>query len=199
MGGIFSGQGASHKPSLENLYSIDVCKLYRCGALQTGTKMKYRYSDGYFLKMECKEKFWGWDHCLHIRYPVVGEDNRVKMKEQVIGFEMVDVLNGKAKRPYFFCPQLECHASKLYLGDTGFGHRSYHGYLYESQRQGHFDRAIRTCNNIKKKLSCLEGHSASEKPIRPKGMHRKTYAKYVKKHNSASRSIFYRLGPLADY
>lgn len=198
MGGYYSGRRASTKKSMEAFHAIDVCQLYRDGALTTGKVTVVRFSDGYLVRITCKEKFWGWEHCLRIQYPVLGDDNEYKTKEQVIGFEMIPVLKGKAQRPYFFCPRLECHASKLFLGDTGFAHRSYHGNLYDIQRMGHFDRAIKSCNEIKKKLSCFSDGAASDSPSRPKGMHRKTYVRYLAKHAKASRHIFYALGPLVD-
>ena len=197
MGGYYSGRRASNEKSIEAFYAIDICQLYRDGALTTGKITFVRFSDGYFVKIKCKEQFWGWKHCLKVKYPIWGSDHKIEVKDQVIGFEMVDVLKGKAQRPYFFCPQLECHASKLFLGDTGFAHRSYHGNLYDIQRMGHFDRSIKSCRKIQEKLSCSLAGAASEPPSRPKGMHRKTYARYLKKHARASRGIIQQLGSMA--
>lgn len=194
MGGIYSGRQASHEPCIEDFYSLDVCLLYRRGFLEPNVEDVLWLPNGYGIEIVCKENYWGWERCIIVEYLSRQADGKIKRNEQVIGIEFVDVLNGKARRPYFYCPKLEERVSVLILGDSGFAHRTYYGYLYRIQRLGHFDRAVMSGRKIKNKLGCSDSDAASDPPFRPKGMHRKTFRKYQRKHAKAVWPIIAKIG-----
>ncbi|MFK0572920.1 hypothetical protein [Endozoicomonas sp.] len=186
MGGYNSGKKGSGEKSVEDFYSLDVCWLYQQGMLKPGKRGIVRLGNDFAVKVKCKAKFWGWQQCLYVWYPVWNEAGKIETREQVIGFEMVSTLNGKSQRPYFFCPMLEIRAGKLLMGSNGFAHRKWYGPLYHGQTLGHFDRAIRACRVIRNRLGSAEMEFATDRPDRPKGMHQSTYRKYLEKHARAA-------------
>jgi hypothetical protein len=80
------------------------------------------------------------------------------------------------RRPYFLCPGRGCGrlVSKLYGAGTYFLCRHCYRLAYASQRENHYDRALRRANNIRMRLGGKPG-LALPFPERPKGMHEKTY------------------------
>lgn len=180
MGGYSSGRKACVKKIVEQYYSIDVCWCYRNGLLEPGRKAIVRFDHSFAIKTQCMTHFWGCGQCLHVKYPALNRAGKVENKEQVIGFEWV--MNGKARRPYFYCPMLGILAGKLLMGRDGLAHRRWYGPHYFSQTLGHFDRALWSCRLIKKKLGDSVSEFATDLPLKPKGMHKHTYQKYLDKH-----------------
>ena len=193
MGGYNSGRKASEKPSIDDLYALDVCQLYRDGVLNDDRSIVIRFRDGYVVRIQCRYDYWGWKQCLEIKYPIHLDNHQLGTGSQVIGIEWRPVLNGRSQRPYFLCPSLEILASKLFLGDLGFTHRKTHDCLYRTQRLGHFDRAVRACRRIQSKLGCVDGNAASDEPSKPKGMHQTVFKGHCMNHKKAANIILQHL------
>lgn len=194
MGGYLSGRQASNIPSIEDHYSLDICLLYRRGFLEPEVKNVFWFPDGFEILITCKADYRSWSRCIIVEYLSRRSDGKVQHIKEVVGIEMVGVLNGKAQRPYFHCPKLEKRAGVLILGNRGFAHRTYYRYLYRIQRQGHFDRAVTSGKKIKEKLGGSDQEAATDPPVRPKGMHRKTFNKLRKKHAKAVAPIMEKIG-----
>lgn len=194
MGGCNSGRKSSGEKNVEDFYALDVCWLYRKGLLEPGRKTVIRFGKAFAIKMECKTRFWGWEQCLYVKYPVWNDAGKIETREQVIGFEWVSTLKGKTRRPYFYCPMLEIRAGKLLMGHNGFAHRRWYGLLYYSQTLGYFDRSLKSCRAIKDLLGNTAAEFATDPPQRPKGMHQKTYRKYLNKHRRAALPAIARMG-----
>ena len=194
MGGYYSGRQSSHKPSIEDLHSLDVCLLYRRGFLEPDVEDVLWLLDGHGIEITCKENYCGWSLCILAEYLKRKQNGKLERIEEVIGIEMVKTLNGKTQRPYFYCPKSGKRAGILLLGNSGLAHRSYYRYLYRVQRQGHFDRAITSGRKIKEKLGCSTPGAATDPPVRPKGMHPKTFNNYLKKHARAVKPIIDKIG-----
>ncbi len=195
MGGYFSGRKAGGKKSIEDFLSLDICWLYRLGVLEPGRRCVLRYHNGYAILVECNELVYGKLYCLYIQYEMQNGGN-IDLRIQVINYEWVSVLNGKTQRPYFICPVMDVRAGKLLLGEQGFVHRTYFDNLYRIQRLGHFDRAIKSCNRIKFRLGCLDSSAATDPPEKPKGMHERTYRKYLYRHSKSAEPIIALLGDM---
>ena len=196
MGGYLSGRQASSKPSIEDHYSLDICLLNRRGFLEPEEKNVFWFSDGYEILITCRADYRGWSLCIIVQYLSRLSDGKIQCIEELIGIEIVDVLNGKAQRPYFHCPKLARRVGVLILGNRGFAHRTYYRYLYRIQRQGHFDRAVTSGRKIKQRLGGSDQEAATDSPDRPKGMHRKTFNKLRKKHARAVAPIMEKIGHL---
>ena len=194
MGGYNSGRKSGGEKTVEDFYSLDICWLYRQGLLEPGRRAVVRFGKAFAIKLECKANFWGWEQCLHIHYPAWNSAGKIETRVQTVGFEWRNTLNGKTRRPYFFCPMLEIRAGKLLMGNNGFAHRTWYGPLYHGQTLGHFDRSIRTCSAIRNKLGSAATELATDPPDRPKGMHQTTYRKYLKNTLIASRPAKARMG-----
>jgi hypothetical protein len=84
------------------------------------------------------------------------------------------------ERPYFVCRGVvngvTCSRQvlKLYGADTYFLCRHCYQLAYASQREDRCDRALRRADKIRMRLGGEPG-MASVFPVRPKGMHRRTY------------------------
>lgn len=194
MGGYLSGRQASSRPSIEDHYSIDVCLLYRRGFLEPGVENVFWFPDGYEVLIACRTNYRGWPLCITVVYLSRLPEGKVRLMKEVIGVEMVDVLNGRAQRPYFHCPKLGKRVGVLILGNKGFAHRTYYRYLYRIQRQGHFDRSVTSGRKVKEKLGGSDREAATDPPDRPKGMQWKTFNRLRKKHAKAVAPIMEKIG-----
>ncbi len=192
MGGYYSGRKASNKPNIDDLYSLDVCQLYRDKGLVGGNANIVRYTGGYYLTVFCLKAPSNTQLELAITYDVLC-NGTLRSLRQVVMVEWLDVLNGRARRPYFICPQSGRYASKLYLGHKGFAHRTCCGLIYRIQRLGHFDRAFESLRSIKARLKSNDADAATDPPSRPKGMHKQTYQKHLTKHYRLAAPILEKL------
>ena len=174
MGGYLSGRPASGKPCVEDRINLDVCYLYREGYLEPGCETVLQHRRGGSFLLQCYENYFGWPLCVSITWATIDADKTRTEHNQVIGVEFVDVLKGKARRPYFYCPFTEKRVGVLVMGERGFGHRTFYGYDYKAQRLGHIDRALNSAGNIKKKLGGVNLDGAiTDELLRPKGMHKR--------------------------
>lgn len=200
MGGYLSGRSGSGKPSVEDCMNLNVCYLYREGLLEPGRVTVLQNHRGGSFFVQCRENYFGWPLCISITWTTIGSDKARTEHNQVIGVEFVDVLNGKARRPYFLCPFTEKRVGVLVMGDRGFGHRTFYGYDYKSQRMGHMDRAMNSAAKIKKKLGGLNlGGALTDDLMKPKCMHKNTFARYVDKHRRAIAPLAWRLAVMSDW
>ena len=195
MGGYHSGRKASSQPSLDDLYSLDVCQIYRDQGLVQGSTTVIRYAGGYALTVFCPADQAGTGLQLVTTYDVLCAGERQSCR-QIVRVDWLEVLNGKASRPYFICPRSGRYASKLYLSSRGFVHRTLCGLIYRSQRLGHFDRALVSLRKNKARMNVATGDAATDPPARPKGMHWRTYQKHLFKHCRISGPV---LEVLADF
>ncbi|WP_263081276.1 hypothetical protein [Endozoicomonas sp. Mp262] len=191
MGGYYSGRKPSSKPNIDDLYSLDVCQLYRDHGLAEGNTTIVRYKNEYFLQVLCRKDQETADLQLLINFDVLCHGER-QTREQIIRVDWLEMLNGKARRPYFICPQSGRYASKLYLSYKGFAHRLHYNLVYRTQRLGHFDRAVQQMRSIKAHLNNDSG-AATDFPLKPKGMHRKTYLKLLGRHQRAAVPVLEKL------
>ncbi|GAA4650942.1 hypothetical protein GCM10023116_32250 [Kistimonas scapharcae] len=194
MGGYLSGRPGSGKPSVEDCINLNVCNLYHKGLLEPGSRTVLKNRRGGSFLFQCRENYFGWPLCVSITWATIGSDKVRTEHNQVIGVEFVDVLNGKARRPYFFCPFTEKRVGVLVMGDRGFGHRTFYGYDYKAQRMGHIDRALNSARKVKEKVGGVNLSGAlTDDLLRPKGMHKSTFARYVDQHQRAIAPIVWRV------
>jgi hypothetical protein len=93
-------------------------------------------------------------------------------------------------RPYFICPGvvngITCgrRVAKLYYRHRYFLCRHCYGLAYASQREGHWERALRRANKLRQRLGGEPG-GASPFPKRPKGMWRRIYQQLCEQASEA--------------
>jgi hypothetical protein len=179
MGGFGSTRWAwiSTKEAVEGNRSLDINRLNRAGCLRPG------YRGGWEWKRDGERVAWiqfrrDGDRLI-LSYRVRRHGGEWQDVEQPTPIVWIPCRFGGA-RPYFVCPGIvngiACgrRVSKLYGAGTYFLCRHCYRLAYTSQREDHYDRALRRANNIRMRLGGEPG-TASVFPNRPKGLHHKTY------------------------
>jgi hypothetical protein len=107
---------------------------------------------------------------------------RAKSRQQKIEITRTACHYG-GDRPWLVCPKCGKRAGKLYTHECYFHYqcRKCWDLAYPSNRYSDFDAAIARINRIKSKLDS----NRDGEPIRPKGMHRRTYAALLAELDSA--------------
>jgi hypothetical protein len=93
------------------------------------------------------------------------------------------------QRWWFLCPRTGPRVTKLYLpwGALCFASRHAFGLAYQSQRETPSDRALRRAFKLRRRLGSMGG--IGERIRRPKGMHRRTFAREIAKVEEAETLV----------
>ena len=108
----------------------------------------------------------------------------IRLKGKKLYIAWVDVLGGKAKRPYWVCPATAVNVGVLYYGFQGFASRNFYNIPYWNQIQSRSYRASGAAHAIREKLGCPGG--LHQPLIKPKGMRWKTFEKWQMKYQKAA-------------
>ena len=170
MGGFGSGGwNRTGRATTAAAFRLDVNGLNRGGALAPGCYRPWTWTrDGEPIG---NINIYATDNCVTLIYRSrIGNGEWGDHRERVpISWEPCRF---GGRRPFFHCPN--CARRVLYL----FGLRRYlcrvcHGLSYPSQRERESERAQRKANRIRVQLGGEPGWQKI--PLRPKGMHRRTY------------------------
>jgi hypothetical protein len=99
--------------------------------------------------------------------------------------------NFGGERPWFLCPGIGCgrRVAVLHAAGKYFLCRHCYGLSYESQREDKAHRALRRAQKIRERLG--GGASMLEPfPMKPKGMHWRTYERLFREHYGAGMEQF---------
>jgi len=181
MGGAGSGRWYrwNAQPTLENYRCLDINLMSQEGAIKEGALVKgqWVWSD---VETDEESSSIGYnsntkdENNLYLKVSYTLTDSRLKFDYKIRLSTSKPYYGGK--RYWFLCPVTEKRVSKLYLipSDGHFVSRHVYKILYASQMKGELDRAI---DKKWKIISKTDGHTY---PIRPKGMHHKTFNKILK-------------------
>jgi hypothetical protein len=174
MGGFGSGRpSGSGRDTAEGARSLDINRLNRAGCLRPGYLGSWQWTrDG---ERVADIAIQAAADLLTLSYRIRQQGGEWRDVEQPTPIVWVRCRFG-GRRPYFLCPGRGCgrRVSNLYGAGTYFLCRHCYRLAYASQRENHFDRALRRANNIRMRLGG-EPCMASLFPKRPKGMHRRNY------------------------
>jgi hypothetical protein len=174
MGGIGSGRPSGFgRDTVETCRSIDVNRLHREGCLRSGWLGGWQWTrDG---ERVADIVIRAAADRLTLSYRIRQHGGEWQDIEQPTPIVWVPCRFG-GRRPYFLCPARRCgrRGSKVYGAGAYFLCRHCYRLAYASQRENHFDRALRRANDIRMQLGGEPG-MASLFPQRPRGMHRRTY------------------------
>ncbi len=170
---------------------LDACQLHRQGTLDQSVAAQLSFSNDCRVFVKCQSNT-ATSFRLVIGYPAEIHGNLVIRSQYIVG-EWVPVLGGRTTRPYFRCPLTGQRAGKLVLGCQGFAHRSYYGGLYLSQSLNVVDQALSRAMTVKRRIGGIAMDGAiTEVPLRPQGMHRKTYGRLMNRYAKAMSPVLRR-------
>jgi hypothetical protein len=168
MGGFGSTRWASTNTSgtVEGERSLDINRLNRAGCLRPGYRGGWEWKRdservaGIVLRTTVDQ--------LTLSYRVRRQGDQWRDVEQPTQILWVACQFG-GRRPYFLCPGRGCGrlVSKLYGAGTYFLCRHCYRLAYASQRENHYDRALRRANKIRMRLGGEPG-AASPLPETPR-------------------------------
>jgi hypothetical protein len=177
MGGFGSGrQGGG--PTVEDGLRLDINDLLRKGIIvpgafgggsltwtNTATGEK-RAEIGYEVSLVEADDAWAR---LHYTVNCVPQDYRVRITSSPCQYG--------GRRWWWRCPRSGRRAAKLYLppGASVFAAREYYGLAYRSQRMTDLDRSHERQSRLYRKFGDEYEGFDDLPPLRPKGMHHKTY------------------------
>jgi hypothetical protein len=178
MGGFGSGRRSGFgRGTVEDCLSLDVNRLTRDGCLSPGCRGSSHWTRN-GEKLASITRRAEVDR-LHLSYQVRINSGEWEEVEETIRVVRVPCHLG-GTRPYFICPGvvngITCgrRVAKLYYRRRYFLCRHCYGLAYASQREGHWERALRRANKLQQRLWGEPG-GASPFPKRPKRMWRRTY------------------------
>ncbi len=91
------------------------------------------------------------------------------------------------RRSWFLCPQCDRRCAILYRRHGDLACRECHDLAYESQRLSRSDRLTLRAQRIRHRLGG-SGNLSKPFPERPRGMHRRTYARWSEKGLAAEQA-----------
>ena len=163
------------KPVLDDLRELDINRMVKLGAVQDGVfesgSWKWLNSKTNEVKSAISYQCYTINpHCSYLKLTYVMTESRERMEYEIPLVRTHPPYGGV--RFWFLCPVTHKRVSKLFLSPDSGRFLSRHAFClhYESQMKGRIDRAI----NKKWKLLSKLGYGL-DYPIRPKGMHEKTY------------------------
>ena len=195
MGGI--GSGRKHGgPVTTDLLAIDVRSLQRHELLVPGSTVgaKPMRKTGHLPPVQLQV---GVDNIL-LTLRKANEANVARGTTTRIRLERTPCHYGGC-RVWFLCPCCGRRAAILYLGNTRlFACRNCRKLAYRSQRETEGKRVLRQVNKIRRTLGwppgVIRGHGE-----KPKGMHWKTYLRYVKAHDYYAAMVLNQLSAQLGY
>ena len=176
MGGYGSGRRYDSRDTTGSYLQLDVRRLQRDGALVPGrasTRQWSRNGEGVgSINLIMKPS----GLTLSYRQRSYGEE--WQQMEYTVGVEWTRCNYG-GERAWFLCPARGCgqRVAILYGGKI-FACRRCYGLAYESQQEDRGYRALRRTQNIRIRLGG-SGRMADAFPRKPKGMHWRTYHRFV--------------------
>jgi hypothetical protein len=168
MGGIGSGRRyhLNAKDTVDSSDSIDIHYLRRISALVPGTSMTLTWSKNGRERASVEGKVT--EEGLNLSYRTNGE--RICY---VVSIVYTSCHYG-GTRPWLKCPKCDRRVGKIHLNGIMFLCRHCYNLAYESQQTNNVNRSLRKAKLMRKRI----GGSLSifePIPLKPKGMHRKTY------------------------
>ena len=178
MGGIGSGRiGGDGRKKIEECHTLDVNTLNKAELLSPGTFRILSWTiQGRVLGQISLTSAAGE---VELAYQYKGPGNFPEdIRERIAITRQPCPFGGS--RPYFLCPGLRVdgrcgrRSVKLYRAGKYFLCRKCHCLAYSSQNEGNWDRVLRRCQKVRKRLG---GHPglADPFPKKPKGMWESTY------------------------
>lgn len=200
MGGCGSGSWYrwNTNPTLDDCRSLDINRMVRLGAIpKDGWKSgSWVWSDRETGEEKSRINYEADtrdpdNSFLRLRYTIVSTDEKVDCKIRLSR----SMPHYGGERLWFVCPITGKRVSKLYLiagDDVRFVSRHVYKIHYASQAKGPLDRAIQKKWKI---VGKTDGH---DYPVRPKGMHHKTFEKIMdefwRQEELCDRIMFARFG-----
>jgi hypothetical protein len=187
-----SGYGTG-KPTLDSLHALDIRYLRREGLLMPHGLRSLHWSDVYTgertATIDYRVSGLTWDHAdeVHLVYRVTPQGGEPRHHDYAVEVSWTRCHLG-GERPWFHCPECGRRVAKLYLAGDLFLCRPCHGLTYESCNEhpvwGKATRAGDRAFAIRQLLGdeTRDFAFSARVPPRPKGMHRKTYARLREEH-----------------
>lgn len=199
MGGMGSGRHFrwDAKPALDELRALDINRMVKLGAVKDGVfeSGSWKWMDSRTNEVKSIISYQCYtvnpNHS-YLKLTYVMTESKKRMEYEVPLVRTTPPYGGV--RFWFLCPATGKRVSKLFLSPDSSRFLSRHAFrlYYESQMKGKIDRAI----NKKWKLLRKLRHGL-DYPIRPKGMHEKTYRRiydaFQEQDYLCDRMIFERL------
>jgi hypothetical protein len=164
------------RPVVEATPQLDVCYLARAGLLEPGaTSLLTWRNRGPDVATGALRR-----SCQHIEVRTSwGADLAISVTTTTTSF-------GGARR-WLVCPSCGRRAGVLYAGGYGFACRGCAHLAYASTRENAMDRALERVQAFHRRLG---GTGAVHEPLpRPKGMHRRTYARLLRALSAAESAM----------
>ena len=172
MGGSGSGRYSGFRATTtDDMHSIDLAWLRKKGILKQWWKSSITWSRGGQVTSAIGIKPEGFG--LRLIYSVGPEGDKISIDE-LVPYTYTDT-NFGGRRQWFKC--LSCNRRcRVIYGGRYFRCRKCYDLKYETQYEPPWGRATTRSINIRKKLGC-DGGIEDPFPLKPKGMHWKTYRK----------------------
>jgi hypothetical protein len=156
--------------------SLDIRRLSRENLLAPGRWSEWAWTD--FPGLIRRAQFIVDGGCFALHYTLQPGPQQQKVSERIKLVETDCWIGGS--RPWFVCPGPECgrRVAVLYLVGDHFRCRHCQSLVYESQYQTELTRMIMRAKRIRVHLGGT-GNLTDPFPVRPKGMHRKTYQRWA--------------------
>lgn len=206
MGGI--GSGNTYQPKKRTTgecHDVDIRSLHRKGLLKSGHRFSLSWSRGERETGSVGGAVHGDRERNHPSQVVLSYRHRVHGGEWENTREPVELTwtpcNFGGERPWFVCPGVvngvACGRRVAVLYGLGryFLCRHCYDLNYKSQRENSGDRSLRKAQEIRKRLRG-SANMTLPFPERPKGMHRKTYARLWYEHEIAYEAY---IGALSEH
>jgi len=182
MGGLGSGRRDQNgKPTTNNHLALDIRKWQREGLIVDGKSFHWYWSRYEENPSSINVRVEAGYVRLKYRY----RKNQLEWKntEYLVYFNRT-ICNFGGTRIWFLCPTTGCgrRVAILYQNE-GFACRRCHLLAYQSQREQIGHRAIRIAERIRKRLGWEPGVLSGDES-KPKGMHKKTFEKLIRKHET---------------
>ncbi len=181
MGGVGSGRspGYARRAAAEDALPLDIRRLQRAGALEPGRGCTWQWTVNGHSRSTVGVSAQVGSITLNYRHAPHGRS--AESISQHVSLETTACGLG-GRRSWFLCPSCGNRIAMLYGAGRLFACRRCSGVVYASQAEAADDRAARRADRIRKRLGWPPG-ILNGPGVRPKGMHRKTYARLLEAHN----------------
>ncbi len=177
MGGQGSGRWYrwDRKTTLEECLSIDIRSWSRQNLLRPGTGFSSQWSYGGEKKSQIS--VYVRSDAILLSYRVRNGAEDWRSVDEAVAFTCTPCHLG-GERVWFCCPHCHRRAAKLYLGGIRFLCRLCRRLPYSSQQETFIDRANRQAFKLRRKLGD-DGGIGDIIWNKPKGMHQRTFERYL--------------------
>lgn len=186
MGGYGSGQwyryGTKHDTT-EGKLPLDVRILHRKGLLERGFTFTSRWWRGSDPERGSSISGVVGVHGVVLFYRHRNRDGEWEDIRQPVSLEWTRCHYG-GERPWWTCPACRRRVAVLFAAGKYFACRHCYDLVYPSQNEGLRDRTLRKAQKIREKLGG-SGSMVEPFPDKPKGMHWKTYRRWVERGQAA--------------